>query len=616
MTPRRAEIAVLIVILLLAAGLRLGWPGVQSFAYDEARLSRIALDMARGGVFAALGMPSSAGPPNPPAAAWVFALPSALSPDPLIASAFAGLVGVAMVGGAWALARSRWGAFPALTAALLLAASPYAVLYGRSVWSQNLLPMLGLLWLWTAAYADSRPAARAAHAFIAGFAFQVHIAGIGLALGTAALIAWGGWWRRPLPLLIGAVLAGLALLPFVAHVLCCAPEVIDGYRTAGAGGARFSIAGFTETPRLALALDWGFLAAGEAYPLAGLQPGWLLMALYAVGVVRLAAHLRRADPLARAVAAGVIATPLTFFMLTTPALIHYLLAGLPALALIVGLAAQGRGRIIGMGLAAAVTLAWAVQIGAGLTIAAEQATPGGLGTPLGLTRGVAAAVPDPVMFFTHGDDITRDGEAAVFDVHWWGRDARIIDGRSLLILPPTPAYLLATLAPFQAWEEIEAAGLASNATIYPRRAGEGPGFIGAAYDGVRDPAGFTAIAPIRFDHGVQLEGWKARRVGPRLRVSTLWRVVDAPPVIDVQQFHHLRDESTLGGEPLAIADVSAGAHDWRPGDRLIVMADFFTEAEGPFWVDVGHYTLADLARLPGAAGDSARLGSFVADPPQ
>ena len=48
----------LLAVLALAAALRLGWMGVNSFAFDEARLSLIALKMARGGEFASLGMPS------------------------------------------------------------------------------------------------------------------------------------------------------------------------------------------------------------------------------------------------------------------------------------------------------------------------------------------------------------------------------------------------------------------------------------------------------------------------------------------------------------------------------------------------------------------------------
>jgi 4-amino-4-deoxy-L-arabinose transferase-like glycosyltransferase len=43
------ELAGLALVLALAAVLRLGWPGVNSFGYDEARVSQLALQMARDG---------------------------------------------------------------------------------------------------------------------------------------------------------------------------------------------------------------------------------------------------------------------------------------------------------------------------------------------------------------------------------------------------------------------------------------------------------------------------------------------------------------------------------------------------------------------------------------
>src|SRR5262245_32118588 len=112
--------------------LRFGWPGVNSFAFDEARLSLISLNMARGGQFASLGMPSSVGVPNLPAAAWIYAIPYAISPDPLLASQFTGFISLLAVFGVWWLARTNWGRLAGLTAALFMAASPYSVLYSRS----------------------------------------------------------------------------------------------------------------------------------------------------------------------------------------------------------------------------------------------------------------------------------------------------------------------------------------------------------------------------------------------------------------------------------------------------------------------------------------------------
>ncbi|MCZ7672760.1 MAG: hypothetical protein M5U34_39410 [Chloroflexi bacterium] len=43
------EILGLTAVLLLAAFLRLGFPGINSFGFDEARVSHMALQMARGG---------------------------------------------------------------------------------------------------------------------------------------------------------------------------------------------------------------------------------------------------------------------------------------------------------------------------------------------------------------------------------------------------------------------------------------------------------------------------------------------------------------------------------------------------------------------------------------
>ena len=111
----------LALVLALGALLRFGWAGVTSFAFDETRLSLIALEMAQNGQFAFLGMPSSVGVPNLPAAAWVFALPYTLSTDPLVASMFAGFASLAGIVGLWWLARNAWGFWAALIAALFLA---------------------------------------------------------------------------------------------------------------------------------------------------------------------------------------------------------------------------------------------------------------------------------------------------------------------------------------------------------------------------------------------------------------------------------------------------------------------------------------------------------------
>ncbi len=660
-SSRIFEALAILSILLLAAWLRFGWPGVNSFAFDEARLSLISLDMARGGEFAALGMPSSVGVPNLPAAAWIYAIPYLFSTDPLVATQFTGLLSLGAVFGVWLLARRGWGAWAGLAAVLNMATSPYSVLYSRSIWAQNLLPVLALAWGWAGFLGAARKnrIAIAANIFLAGFVFQVHFAGIALALGSLYLIARYGWWRRPPPILIGGGLALLALLPFVARVMCCAPEVIDQFRNALGGSPQIDGISFQETVRLAYGSGWQYLSSGSRTidftpDLTGLVGICVAIGLTAglIAIFRMLAWAIRAQyiaplqehdvneasrrptdiPVGRVGPANgnpslilaeitliwLVVSPLFFVRHSTPVFIHYQLASLPAIALVIGAGTQLFKRrwwpplITVLMIVAAYQ--WSMEIRASLNRAENFATPDGLGTPLEISRNVASSVPEntPVLFFTHGDDPNVNGEAAVFDVLWWERDHRIVNGESLLILPPYSAYLMATLAPFQAWEEIEAANLAQNIQTVDRRENEGPGFVATLYDGESLPAGFTSIEPIAFADGAQLEGWKARMVGPRLRISTLWRVLESPPAGTYQQFHHLRSAESLEGEPLMVSDVPISTQDWRVGDRLIVMGDFFVDQQTEFWVDIGHYSLPDVARVPrvDGTGDSARLGPF------
>jgi hypothetical protein len=80
----------------------------------------------------------------------------------------------------------------------------------------------------------------------------------------------------------------------------------------------------------------------------------------------------------------------------------------------------------------------------------------------------------------------------------------------------------------------------------------------------------------------------------------------------VQQFHHLRTPGTQTGEPFAVSDVSVRGHTWRQGDLVIVMGDFMgLDAGETYTVEVGHYTLPDVARIPHGGGDAVRLGQFT-----
>lgn len=645
-TVHRAEWIALLLILGLAASLRFGWPGVNSFGFDEARLSLISLRMARGGEFAAIGMPSSAGIPNLPGAAWLFAIPYLLSPDPAFATAFVAFLSLLTVVGIWLLARHAWGVWPALVAALYMAASPYSVLYSRNIWAQNLLAPLSLLWAGSAylAIAGRRRWAVAVHVLIAGFAFQVHFAGAAFILGTLYLFFRFRWWRRLREVLVGGIAAWLLLLPFLFHLMSN-PDVGEEFSAAMTSPAQADISVFDSMSRLALGVQWQYLAAGEAdavseSPAVSLVV-WVLFILGIVIVAREALQptptepgavipLNRARVFDELVIVWALIGPLFFVRHSTPVFLHYLLVSLPAFGLVVAASTRftpTRSWALGVTVVMAlVAVAWTVQLRDSLTLAGTVETPNGLGTPLGLVREAAYGPPSviPTLLFTHGDDPNTDGEAAVFDALWWGRPHRIIQGDSLLILPNEQSTLMATLAPFQAWEELVDSGLATDVQEYPRRFGALP-FVSTYYDGGREPAGFTLLQPILFEDGAQLEGWKVRWVGPRLRLSTLWRVTEPPPVGTFQQFHHLWDDTMATDptdevdEPVQISDVPLSVHEWRGGDRLIVMADFFNVMPGTYRVDLGHYGLPGLMRVPRADGEgnAVQLGPFdVSAPPE
>ncbi|MEO8392693.1 MAG: hypothetical protein ABI700_06855, partial [Chloroflexota bacterium] len=637
--PKR-ELFALVAILILAAILRFAYPGVNSFAGDEAHISLDALRMARGGEFVMAGQPSSVNIPFFPASVWLFAIPYAFSPDPLVVTWVVSAISLLTVVGVWWLAR-RWNAWAGLIAALYMATSPYAVFYGRSIWQPNLLAPLSLAWAITAYLGVTRSnrlgkICIGLCVFLGLFVVQVHFAGIALIPATIYLVIRFRWWQKIVPVLIGGALAIAAMMPYVYTITVVDPSILSrfGQVIGGGSAATIDLQGVENLLRLGLGWDWAFLGMGDndtfsrdllnAIPIGILLAfgllAFLLHLLYVVTARRQTkspalddsaaqdsetlAPAPKVDPLIEITLLWLIVSPLVFLRHSTPVLIHYQLVELPALALLIGASTllfqrQGR-RTLGVLMITVVMLAavWSLDIQDTLADTSINRPPNSaLSSILRESRDAAYGLQQPVLFFTHGDDPAIDGEAAVFKALLWTSDYRILNGDALLILPPYPATLLATLAPFQAWEEIEASGLANAVQTYPRRIGADP-FMATHYDGVSDPQGFTMITQIPFADGTTLIGWRVRRVGDRLRVSTLWQAeADAAPGT-YQQFHHLRD--AWGGDALAVSDVPLSRSMWRVGDRVIVMADFFKIAPGTthLSLDIGHYTLPDLTRIP------------------
>ena len=137
----------MLAVLALAAFLRLHALDLVEFKVDEAT----AVDYARrllDGVWPTVGLTSSVGALNPPLFIYLTAIPLAVRDDPLAATAFVGVLAVVAAGLTYAVLRPRFGSLTALAATALFATAPWAVVYGRKIWAQDLLPLVCVSLLW------------------------------------------------------------------------------------------------------------------------------------------------------------------------------------------------------------------------------------------------------------------------------------------------------------------------------------------------------------------------------------------------------------------------------------------------------------------------------------
>ncbi len=589
----------LVVLGLLWAGvLRLGYPGVVPFAFDEAQLSLIALDVARHGHWWVTGMVSSVGVPNLPAAGWLFALPYALSTDPLVASLFMGGVSVLALGGLWVLARRWWGPPGALVTLWLAAGAPYLAFYSRSIWAQNWLPVLGIGWALAAWWAGKRPWAAVVAGFLAGFAWQVHYAGITLALASVVLLLlgprarWRGW---------GAGFAGALLLalPTVLRIWPTLREALGQVSQKGEG----LLAAWRHLLALVDGYNWDWLFIGSTFGVSnGLVAGLaalgvlLLVILGGIGVRAWSKGWER-----RVLLVWLLSAPVFWSLPGVPERLHYVLASVPAAFLLAGASVRilhsPRWRWAWVVLAVGVSLVHGRLFLQGLEIAGTQFTPGGISTPLVHQRAAASRVQDglPVVVMAVGDNPTTDGDAAVAEVLFWGYPHRVVDGRHVLLVPNSRSWLFFVSLWLPARDVLEEAlpQAAMDAHVIPKREGEYPFLVVRVSPSPLQ--GFHRVTPVPLANGVVFEGWKVVPQRQGVRWLTLWRVEEPKALGEVHQFNHVY---VPGKEaPVMVQDVSLPWRAWQAGDRLITWVDFERTPPPGSWFGVGMYRYPSLERV-------------------
>lgn len=134
----RRHLAGLILVLLVAAFARMSDLGrLTDYAYDQATLSTLALDLVNGKSIPTLGIQSSAGIPNSPMTVYVLAIPYLFTDDPQVVTMIIAAFNVFGVGLLWYLGYRYFGPRIALLAALAYALHPHAIHYSRSIWAQD-----------------------------------------------------------------------------------------------------------------------------------------------------------------------------------------------------------------------------------------------------------------------------------------------------------------------------------------------------------------------------------------------------------------------------------------------------------------------------------------------
>jgi 4-amino-4-deoxy-L-arabinose transferase-like glycosyltransferase len=310
----RWELLVVLGIAALAAWLRLRRLDLVEFKVDEA----IAIDMARGvldGHFPTAGLTSSTGARNPPLLIYLMAIPLAVRDDPVAATAFVALLAVAAVTLTYVVLRPRFGPLTALGAAAFFAAAPWAVLFGRKVWGQNVLPVVSVGLLWSLFVVLERERSRAVAFVPIGLclAFQLNFSAIALLVPAAAVLLYRARdinWRA---LAVGAGVAFLLIEPWLLHQTTHDFEDISALVSRGAAEeAATPESGPVDAFRLTLdvvgAGGWEYVTgdsqtrfareAGAIWTLARLA-GAVAAALFVLGLVSSAVCVVRASRLAR-----------------------------------------------------------------------------------------------------------------------------------------------------------------------------------------------------------------------------------------------------------------------------------------------------------------------------
>jgi hypothetical protein len=247
----------MVVVLVLAAGLRWMNTGLERLENDGAVHTLKAIAVARHGKLELLGLPMpyfNFRGYHGPVSIYIYALPLLIKPDPRLARMMTGAAHVVATALIFAIGGRFFGRKAGLVSALLFAVHPEAVFMARGIWNPSLQTPFALAYVWTGllGYCGGKKWARIAHLPMLTLGGQCHPGTFLLAPITVVL--WVSAWRRSrsqrratvMHALVGAALALLLTMPWMIGVYLdnidnlgssdlSGGEMVKGFR-AGAEG--------------------------------------------------------------------------------------------------------------------------------------------------------------------------------------------------------------------------------------------------------------------------------------------------------------------------------------------------------------------------------------------
>jgi 4-amino-4-deoxy-L-arabinose transferase-like glycosyltransferase len=651
----------LLGIVALALVLRMGWPTLSEFKRDEATVARRALAIAYEGDLPAAGVASSTGTANFPLTLYLMAIPLRLWKDLVAVVLFTGLLNGLAVLACYAVGRAYFGRAVGVLTAFLFAVGPWAVVYGRKVWSQNLpLITLGFFAALFATFVRGKRWALVG-AFI-GLAALIGLHLGGLAFVPVLLISMLLYRKQVAlwPLLVGLLLFALAVSPYVIHDALRGWPNLRAFLNYAGGEARLS----WDALRSAFLLTGSqgiHGMAGGLYPeyLAGLPNlwwlNWLMMGLLAVAllyglvqVIRGPEERRRSIILLLLWFAVPIALqsrptapvypfyflllyPVQFFLIAI--LLVDLLSHLPSL----------KPRLVGRRLPAPVLLlavallvwgGWQVAVLGRLFVFMDQhPTTGGHGISLKYPRAAARSArwlagSSEVIVLSTGADPAVDETPAVFEALLFDHPHRFADGRWALPVPDSPevVYLVGPVRESSSdlWPVLERLEAMENVQSGPVIAMPDGWDYRLFYRGGQDRedvlAGLTRFPEVvPFANGTAFLGYGVAETvltGRTLEVWLAWWV--RSPQVHGTSFHfftHLLDEEGALRSQHDGSGFPTGS--WHAGDLVVSRFAILVPPDlpsGRYQVWAGLYTYPDVVNVPimdvagNPAGDRVLLG--------